>query len=109
MNSHPQLNVWAATGLVVLALASGCTWVKVNEGGAHVAVRTKADVGRCKLIGQVSGSTVTKVVLERDARKVEEEVTALGKNEAARIGGNAIVPKGAVADGVQEFDVYQCP
>ena len=94
--------------LAVLVLG-GCTWVKVSESGAQVAVRAAADVAHCARIGTVSGSTAAKVVIQRDTRKVQEEVTALGKNEAARLGGNSIVAKGELTDGSQEFDVYRCP
>lgn len=101
-----QLSV-AIVAIVAIAL-SGCTWVKVSESGAHVAVRTAAEVANCQKVGGVSGKTVAKVVVTRNARKVQEEVTALGKNEAGKIGGDTIVPSGPINAGEQEFDVYKC-
>ena len=88
--------------------ASACTWVKVSPAGARVAVRTADQVANCKYIGVASGTTIANALGRRDPRKLEEEVTALAKNEAAKIGGNVIVAKSALLAGTQDFTVYLC-
>lgn len=96
-------------GSAILSL-SACRWVKVNDEGARVALRTSAEVGSCKRVGEVSSATLAKLlIVRRNPRKVAEEVITLAKNQAAKLGGNAIVGKGEVIDGAQDFDVYRCP
>lgn len=96
------------TTLLTLSLG-GCTWVKVTEAGAQVAVRNATEVAGCERLGTAGAQTTAKVLLARDARKVQAELLALGKNQAAEISGNAIVAEGDVQNGAQKFAVYRCP
>lgn len=99
-----------ATAAVALAvLLSSCTWVKVTDVGAAVAIRTAGEVSRCERIGVSSVKTAAKVVLARDTRTVQAEVYALAKNQAGSMNANAIVPIGQVVDGAQSFDIFRCP
>jgi hypothetical protein len=97
-----------ALTLVVLALP-GCTWVKVTDAGAKVAIRNASEVTACRKVGVASAHTTAKVLLARDSRTVQAEVLALAKNQAGEMHGNAIVPIGDVQNGAQTFDVYSCP
>ena len=110
-NSAAQRSASHMTWLAptVALLLSSCTWVKVTEAGAGVAVRAANEVTSCERIGVASVKTTAKVVLARDTRKVQSEVYAMAKNQAGTMNANAVVPIGQIVDGGQSFDVYRCP
>ncbi len=95
--------------LTVALLLSSCTWVKVSEAGAGVAIRAANEVSSCERVGVASVKTTAKVVLARDTRKVQSEVYAMAKNQAGTMNANVAVPIGQIVDGAQSFDVYRCP
>ena len=94
--------------LTLALVLSNCTWVKVTEAGAAVALRAANETSGCERIGVASVKTAAKVVLARDTRTVQAEVYAMAKNQAGTMNANAIVPIGTVVDGAQSFDVYRC-
>lgn len=94
----------------LLALTTGCTWVKVSEDASSVAVANIANVRDCKKISTVNVKVKDNFVgsMKRDPNKVGQELTNMARNEAAAGGGNTIVPVSAAKDGRQSFDVYNC-
>lgn len=96
--------------VAVVGLTSACTWVKVNEQGASVAVANAANVRNCGKVSTVNVSGKDNFVgsMKRDPNKVATELTNLARNEAAAVGGDTIVPVSLVKDGRQSFDVYKC-
>ena len=49
------------------------------------------------------------VIVQRGAEQLQDELTALARNEAGRMGGNTIVPESVIDEGQQSFGVYSCP
>ena len=95
--------------LVVLAGVPACTWVKPTEGGAKVAVMDAAQVENCRKLGTTTTGVKHRVAgVERNREKVREELMTLGRNEAATMGGDTLVPLGPVVDGGMKFAVYRC-
>ena len=110
---RPRANPLTATlspwlPLTVALLLSGCTWVKVNDAGANVAIKAANEVSSCERIGVASVKTTAKVLLARDTRKVQSEVYAMAKNQAGTMNANTAVPIGQIVDGAQSFDLYRC-
>lgn len=95
-------------GLALLCIAPGCTWVKLTPEGAKVKQATAAEVASCTRVGTANSMTKERVLLKRGAPKVQEELVVLAANEAASMGGNAIVPEGVPVEGRQTFVVYKC-
>lgn len=96
----------------LLGLLSACTWVQLTSGGESVQVMTIAQMNnrRCQLLGRASSTTLDRVVIvDRSDEKQLRELTILARNEAANMGGNAIVPQTNVNNGRQQFNVYSCP
>ncbi len=91
-----------------VALVSGCTWVKLTEGGANVTSAAEADVAGCTKVGMISAHTRDKVVVNRSSGKVIEELLVLARNEADGLGGDTIVAEGPPNDGEQDFAAYRC-
>lgn len=93
---------------VVLCLVA-CTWVKPDAAAKSVVLASEDMVVDCKQIGQASSSVKHRLgALKRNEEKVARELVTLAKNEAARLGGNAVVPKSDIVEGVQEFTVFSC-
>jgi hypothetical protein len=92
----------------ILVLASGCTWVKLTPDGARVKQATQAEVDACTRVGTATATTKDRVLFKRGERKVQEELIVLAANQAASIGGNAMVPTAPPSGGNQTFIVYKC-
>lgn len=103
---HGKILVLAAT----LAI-SACSWVKVTDEGQSVELLTDAQVQSrdCERIGQTSSKVLHKVwFVKRNAEKQERELANLARNEAATMGGNAVVRDGEIEEGRQRFVIYNC-
>ena len=101
-----------AAGLVWLALsgAGACTWVDLTEPGRNVRVVPADAVAACEKLGTANVRTTDRIgPIARSERKVHEELDALGRNEAAALGGDTLVPLGPIREGRRSFEVYRCP
>ena len=97
--------------IIVMCIAGatlGCTWVPLTDGGGSVRIVEASAAADCRKISTVNSKTTERVVLARSDRKIREELESLARNEAAVMGGNAIVPIGAVEAGRQSFEIYRC-
>ena len=91
------------------ALAVACTWVKLTEGGTAVRVATPSEVAGCETKGRTHAQTTDRVVIfARREPTIQKELESLARNEAALMGGDAIVAASAIERGRQTFDVYLC-
>jgi hypothetical protein len=100
----------ARLALAGLALATlSCAWVSADPGSDQIRLITPEHAASCKKIGRASANTKDSVLfLARSEKTVDQELLTLGRNEAAKIGGHALVAVGEPVDGKQEFDVYRC-
>lgn len=94
--------------LLACLLTSGCTFVQLSDAGAGVVQLGAGDVANCKPMGEVSSQTQARVLFNRSKEAISEELIVLARNEAARLGANAIVPIGEPADGTQRFRAFLC-
>ncbi len=95
--------------IALLALA-GCTWVSATRQGENVRVVPITEAQGCKSIGQTKVSLRDYLLdgVKRDERKVARELTVLGRNSAAEMGGDTISPATEIVNGGQSFNVYRC-
>ena len=93
-----------------LVLGGGCTWVKPTLDGERVRLaQGQADVTTCRKIGNTTVSLLDRVAsFERNPKKVEAELAILGRNSAAEMGGDTIVPVSDIFQGERSFAVYRC-
>lgn len=95
--------------IILLTLClSACSFVQLTDAGAGVVQLGGGDAANCEEKGVVSSQTKDKVLISRNAEAVQEELTVLARNEAARLGANAIVPIGEPENGAQRFRAYLC-
>ena len=99
-----KLVLYILTGVIL----TGCAFVQLTDAGSRVIQAATADVQNCKAIGTVNATTRAKVVVDRGAGKVQEELIVLARNQAAQLGANAIVPIAEPKDGAQSFRAYLC-
>ena len=94
----------------IVSLTSACSWVKVSEQGANVAVANAANVRSCEKVRTVNVKVKDNFVgsMKRSPEKVASELTNMARNEASQFGGDTVVPASLVQDGRQSFDVYKC-
>ena len=98
---------WIVVGAA--AWLGACQWVPLTPEGERVRVANAAEVEGCKELGTVTGkTTVTVGPLARNEAKVASEVEALARNEAATMGANAIVPKGALEWDQRAYAAFRC-
>ncbi len=97
------------TALAVFGVAlGGCTWVDLDAKGKQVQIGYAGDIQQCERLGVVSASTQTKIVMNRDESKVQEELYTLARNNAAAMGATNLVQHGMPKDGEQSFTAYRC-
>jgi len=89
-------------------LLSACSTLKLTEGGEKVRVLDPNEVSSCKNLGRTNTSVTAKVVFERPADVVAEELVTVARNSASRMGGDTIVPLTVIEGGQQTFEVYKC-
>jgi hypothetical protein len=89
-------------------LLSACSTLKLTEGGEKVRMLDPNEVSSCKNLGRTNTSVTAKVVFDRPADVVAEELATVARNSASRMGGDTIVPLTVIEDGQQTFVVYKC-
>jgi hypothetical protein len=89
-------------------LLSACSSLKLTEGGEKIRVLEPAEVSTCKNMGRTNTSVTARVIIERPADSIAEELSIVSRNSAARMGGDTIVPLTVIEDGHQTFVVYKC-
>ena len=89
-------------------MLSACSSLKLTESGEKVRVLDPAEVSSCKNLGRTNTSVTDKVIFERPADAVAEELQIVARNSGARMGGDTIVPLTVIEEGQQTFVVYKC-
>jgi hypothetical protein len=89
-------------------LLSACSTLKLTEGGEKIRLLDPSEVSSCKNLGRTNTSVTDKLVFDRPADVVAEELVTVARNSASRMGGDTIVPLTVIEDGQQTFVVYKC-
>jgi len=96
--------------VLLLPVLSACTWVPLTDEGASVQLRTLEQARACEQKSRVTVSVRDKVAgMARNEDKMRGELETLARNEAARVGGNAVAAESEPTDGRQVFLIYHCP
>ncbi|NND83337.1 MAG: DUF4156 domain-containing protein [Gammaproteobacteria bacterium] len=94
--------------ICVAPLLAHCTWVKPTPDSEKVRLVPADRVADCRLLGDVTTSTVDKVIIKRGAAKVKSELETLARMEAAKMNADTIVATSEVVQGRQTFNAYRC-
>ncbi len=98
--------------LVPLLALSACTWVEPDAGGKTIRVAYEESATRgCVALGrEVTVSVKHEIAgIERDRRKVLDELESLARNDAAGTAqADTVRALGPVRNGEQTYAVYDC-
>ena len=95
--------------LISLIASLGLGFVDLTEEGSKVRQAQTAEVNSCKKVGQGTATTRSKrVFFKRRSNNVQEELVGLARNEAAKLGANAIVTDEISEDGTMKWSGYLC-
>jgi len=90
-------------------LLSGCATVDLTTAGTKVRVLAPDEVSSCRELGKTNTSvTATALGVPRPPETIKKELESIGRNSAASMGGDTIVPLTVIAEGKQSFVVYKC-
>ena len=91
-------------------LFTACTWVALEKPAEEVLV-LPADrlTPACESKGTVKVSVLDKVgILERHDDEVVEDLDVLARNHAATLGGDTVVRRGPIIEGVRKYEIFRC-
>jgi len=96
--------------LLVVAVLSACTWVKMEPQAAAVRVaNAREDLSACQRRGEIAVTVEDQVAFYKRSRvKVRDELETLARNEAVTLAADTIQPKAEPAEGEQRFIAYRC-
>ena len=88
----------------------GAKWVMLAPAGEKVRVLEPTEVTTCKKLGKTTVSVKDDYFdgIKRSEKKIKKELTILGRNSAADMGGDTIVASAEPSEGKQSFAVYKC-
>lgn len=99
----------AAMLSALFGLMSACTWVQLSPEAANVYLRTASQVSECDRVGTANVNALSQIgFIDRSAARLQDELVDLAKNEAARLGGDSVVPESTIDEGKQTFGVFLC-
>jgi hypothetical protein len=105
MKSIKNLMLVVATSGII----AGCGVPKLNDESEKVRVLSPDEVTSCRELGKSSASVLSKVAgIPRPESAIEEELETMGRNAAADMGGDTIVPLTVIEDGKRSFQIYKC-
>ncbi len=88
---------------------SACSWVDLSKEGEKIRVLETSEVSTCKHLGQTTANTQEKALgVRRHDKAINQELTALARNAAAKMGGDTIVADGPEVGAKQTFLIYKC-
>lgn len=99
----------AVAVVISLTACSSSSWVQLSPQGQQVSLATAAEVTNCTRLGTANVSAADKIgFVQRSARRLQEELVSLARNEAGALGGNRVAPESTINDGRQTFGVFRC-
>lgn len=96
--------------LIAVAMLStpACTWVHMAPGASAVKVVQGQPAG-CENRGEIEVSVKHSVAfVERNERKVRDELETLARNEAPGISADTVQPLGPPSNGAQRYAAWRC-
>jgi hypothetical protein len=89
-------------------LMSACATIKLSAEGEKVRVLEPNEVSSCRELGKTNTSVTATIVVGRPPEAITKELRIIGRNAAANMGGDTIVPLTVIDQGKQSFVVYKC-
>ena len=95
--------------LASMVVLASCSWVDLEEDARQIALVGPGDITQCQQVSHVTANVMDGMgPFTRSEGKMGEELATIARNEAARLGGDTVVPSSNIVDGRQHFTVYRC-
>ncbi|HFD79512.1 MAG TPA: hypothetical protein ENK05_03820 [Gammaproteobacteria bacterium] len=95
--------------LVLLILLPACSWLRSGVSPEEVRLATADEVRACSERGTVDVSVYDRPSeLKRGEAALAGELLSLARQSAVQLGGDTLVPHGAIVDGSRVYGVYRC-
>lgn len=95
--------------ITTLFVITNCTWVHLTPQGENIRMVKETETVGCKKLGETTVSVLATIAgIGRNKEKIRTELRTLGRNSAADMGGDTIVPVSEMINGEQTFAVYKC-
>lgn len=102
----------AICGFILVVSIVGCAFVEVTKEAENVAVfQSVEEAAACEKRHEIGTRTQPTVgFIDRDATTIALELERLARNDAARLGANALAPLEAVtSEGTRRYAAFVCP
>lgn len=107
MNAHKVGAI--STLIVVFALVSACTWVKIPDDARALPLVEASEVVQCQLLGNITTNVAWKVAgIQRGENKIRVELDNLARERTLGMGGNTLV-RGSIHEGTGDYTAWTCP
>jgi hypothetical protein len=94
---------------ILSLLLSSCATIQLTQDGQKVRMLTPDEVSSCRELGKTNTSITDSILgINRPIEALERELKIIGRNSAANMGGDTMVPLTIVEKGKQTFVVYKC-
>ena len=100
-------NIVLLLGLLLVVV--GCASSELTLQGSKVNVGNESYLKRCQMLGSTRLSLAPTRVEWMEEDQIKKQLAIEARNFAAKIGGNMILPVGAIEEGKQSFKIYNCP
>lgn len=98
----------AALSMALVGL-SACTINKTTEQGEKVLVVKAEHVASCKKLGKtIVQAKKSFIGINVPESQLKKELISIARNDAAKMGGDTIIPASEIKDGAQTFNIYLC-
>ncbi|HET6725373.1 MAG TPA: DUF4156 domain-containing protein [Gammaproteobacteria bacterium] len=97
-----------ATGAVLLTAGCG-NWVEVKPAARDVTVLDLSQAANCQRLGTSSAAVQQNAgFFARNPQAVDADLVNLARNDAVKMGGNAVAALEPRSQGHQRFGIYRC-
>ncbi|HET6655275.1 MAG TPA: DUF4156 domain-containing protein [Gammaproteobacteria bacterium] len=98
----------AAAGVAMLIAGCG-NWVEVKPQARDVAILEPAQAAHCQFLGKSEAAVLNEAgFLPRNPQAINADLVNIARNDAAKMGGNAVAPLSPRDHGNQTFGIYRC-
>ncbi len=93
----------------IITLLSACSFVSLDPQAKDVMVSpTTNELSRCKFLGKTTVSLWAKAENFQSQDDINDQLNTLARNQATKMGGNAVTPDSKINNGQRTYRIYTC-
>jgi hypothetical protein len=106
-----QLTKNRITIAAIAIILGGCAFVSLDSAARRVSIiptEKSSLLSQCKFLGNTTVSLWGKADTFQSNDTVEKQLNTLARNEAAKIGGDAVIANSDINGNKRDYKVYDC-